>query len=190
MLNFILWYILITFLGLLAFPLTYKFLPGLVDRGYTLARTLGLLIWSYIFWILGSFGLLQNDIGGELFALMLLALLGIWAFRSIDGDEIRTWFRKNRRMILVVEVLFLVAFMGWAIVRSANPEITGTEKPMELAFINAILRSPTLPPNDPWLSGYSISYYYYGYVMVAMLARLTATSGGVAFNLGFHWYLV
>lgn len=184
MLSLILWYILITLLGLLAFPLTYKFLPGLVDRGYTLARTLGLLIWSYIFWILGSFGLLQNDIGGELFALILLAILGIWAFRSIDGADIRTWFRKKRRMILVVEVLFLIAFMGWAVVRSANPEITGTEKPMELAFINAILRSPTLPPNDPWLSGYSISYYYYGYVMVAMLARLTATSGGAAFNLG------
>ena len=116
--------------------------------------------------------------------MILLAVLGIWAFRSIDGADIRTWFRKKRRMILVVEVLFLIAFMGWAVVRSANPEITGTEKPMELAFINAILRSPSLPPNDPWLSGYSISYYYYGYVMVAMLARLTATSGGMAFNLG------
>jgi uncharacterized membrane protein len=55
---------------------------------------------------------------------------------------------------------------------------------MELAFINSILRSPTLPPNDPWLSGYAISYYHYGYIMVAMLARLTATPGGVAFNLG------
>jgi YYY domain-containing protein len=184
MLHLVLWYILITLLGLLAFPLTYKFLPGLADRGYTLARTLGLLIWGYIFWIFGSFGLLQNDIGGELFALFFLAALGIWSFRSLDGDEVRTWIRQKRRMLLVVEVLFLVAFLGWAIVRSANPEITGTEKPMELAFINAILRSPTLPPNDPWLSGYSISYYYYGYVMIAMLARLTATSGGTAFNLG------
>jgi len=184
MLNLILWYILISLLGLLAFPLTYKLLPGLVERGYTLARTLGLLIWSYIFWIFGSLGLLQNDIGSELIALMLLAVLGIWVFRSLNRDDIRSWFREQRGMILVVEVLFLVAFMGWAVVRSANPEITGTEKPMELAFINAILRSPAMPPNDPWLSGYSISYYYYGYVMVAMLARLTATSGGVAFNLG------
>ncbi len=184
MLHLVLWYILITFLGLLAFPVTYKFLPGLADCGYTLARTLGLLIWGYIFWIFGSFGLLQNDVGGELFALLLLAVLGIWSFRSLDGNEVRTWIRQKRRMLLVVEVLFLVAFLGWAIVRSANPEITGTEKPMELAFINAILRSPTLPPNDPWLSGYSISYYYYGYVMIAMLARLTAATGGTAFNLG------
>ncbi|MFC1995985.1 DUF2298 domain-containing protein [Chloroflexota bacterium] len=184
MLHLILWYILISLLGLLAFPLAFKLLPGLADRGYALARTLGLLFWGYIFWVLGSFGLLQNDIGGELFALVLLAVLGIWAFRFLDRDEFGAWFRKKRRYLLISEVLFLTAFVGWAIVRSANPEISGTEKPMELAFINAILRSPTLPPNDPWLSGYSISYYYFGYVMVAMLARLTATSGGIAFNLG------
>ena len=87
-------------------------------------------------------------------------------------------------MIFTVEVLFLLAFAGWAFVRSTNPDIVGTEKPMELAFLNAILRSPTLPPNDPWLSGYSISYYYFGYVLITMIARLAGTSASVAFNLG------
>lgn len=184
MLSLILWYLLITLLGFLAFPVAYKLLPGLADRGYTLARAMGLLIWSYVFWLLGSLDLLQNDLSGELFALAVLAAVSIFVFRSLDGNDLQAWLRKQRRMILVVEILFLLAFVGWAIVRAANPEITGTEKPMELAFINSILRSPTLPPNDPWLSGYSISYYHYGYLMVAMLARLTATSGGVAFNLG------
>ncbi len=184
MLSLFLWYLLISLLGLLAFPVAYKLLPGLADRGYTMARALGLLIWSYVFWLLGSLGFLQNNNAGELFALVVLAALGVWAFLSLDKDEVFAWLRKQRRMVLVVEILFLLAFIGWAFVRAANPEITGTEKPMELAFINAILRSPTLPPNDPWLSGYSISYYHYGYVMVAMLARLTATPSGVAFNLG------
>ncbi len=54
---------------------------------------------------------------------------------------------------------------------------------MELAFINATLRSPTLPPNDPWMSGYSISYYHFGYILTAMFARFTGTAGSVAFNL-------
>jgi YYY domain-containing protein len=54
---------------------------------------------------------------------------------------------------------------------------------MELAFINAILRSPTFPPRDPWLSGYAISYYYFGYVLTAMLARITDVAGTAAFNL-------
>jgi YYY domain-containing protein len=54
---------------------------------------------------------------------------------------------------------------------------------MELAFINSILRSPTFPTRDPWLSGYGISYYYFGYVLTAMLARLTGVAGSIAFNL-------
>ncbi len=54
---------------------------------------------------------------------------------------------------------------------------------MELAFINAILHSPTFPPNDPWLSGYSISYYYFGYVIVAMIIKLSGVISGVGFNL-------
>ena len=62
-----------------------------------------------------------------------------------------------------------------AFVRANNPEIStaGGEKWMETAFINAILHSPMFPPHDPWLSGYAISYYYFGYVMTAMLAKLT-----------------
>jgi uncharacterized membrane protein len=54
---------------------------------------------------------------------------------------------------------------------------------MELAFINAILKSPSFPPSDPWLAGYSISYYYFGYVMIAMLCRITGVYSGVGFNL-------
>jgi YYY domain-containing protein len=86
-------------------------------------------------------------------------------------------------VILTVELLFFLAFAFLVFVRAGNPEIVGTEKPMELAFINAILRSPTFPPHDPWLSGFGISYYYFGYVMTAMLAKATGTLGSVAFNL-------
>jgi YYY domain-containing protein len=70
-----------------------------------------------------------------------------------------------------------------AFVRSANPEIVGTEKPMELMFINGIMNSPTFPPRDLWLSGYSISYYYFGYVMASMLALFTGVPATMAFNL-------
>jgi YYY domain-containing protein len=60
----------------------------------------------------------------------------------------------------------------------------GTEKPMEFAFLNAILRSETFPPHDPWLSGFGISYYYFGYLMMAMLTRLSGVPSAIAFNLG------
>jgi len=80
------------------------------------------------------------------------------------------WLRQEWRLVVECGGALFAGFCRLAFVRAANPEILGTEKPMELAFINAILRSPTFPPHDPWLSGYAISYYYFGYVIVAMLA--------------------
>ena len=194
--TFLAWYLLTTLLGLLAFPLTSRLFPALADRGYSLARTVGLLIWAYAFWILASLGVAQNDIGGIMFGFLALAGLSVWALldrgRKTEDGQLPTvpglrstveWLKSNWRTAAMVEVLFLAAFGFMAFVRANNPEIVATEKPMELAFINAILRSPSFPPNDPWLSGYSISYYHFGYIMAAMLAKLTATPGSVAFNL-------
>jgi len=189
MADFISWYIAVTLLGWLAFPLAFRLFPTLTDRGYSLARTFGLLLWGFGYWLLASLGIAQNDAGGLTLALFVLAGCSLWAClaRDRDGGSPRAalldWLRSNRRLVIVVELLFLAAFAFLALVRAGNPEIVGTEKPMELAFINAILRSPSFPPADPWLSGYSISYYYFGYVLAAMLARLTGAAGSVAFNL-------
>jgi YYY domain-containing protein len=189
MIPFLSWYVLISLLGWLTFPLVYRLFPALADRGYSLARAAGLLIWGYAFWMLASLGLAQNDLSGLLLGLLVLVSLSAWALVSRQSSmqnqqsEIMAWLRANLRVIFTVEVLFLLAFGFLALVRAANPEILGTEKPMELMFINSILRSPAFPPQDAWLSGYAISYYYFGYVMTAMLARVTAVPGSLAFNL-------
>lgn len=184
MLTFLGWYLLVTLIGWLTFPLAFRLFPALADRGFSLARALGMLVWGYAFWMMASLGIIQNDISGLLLALVVLAAItgsGVWrqeARRTLGG-----WIKSNKRVIVTVEILFFLVFAFLVFVRAGNPEIVGTEKPMELAFINAILRSPTFPPHDPWLSGYAISYYYFGYVMTAMLAKLTGTLGSVAFNL-------
>jgi YYY domain-containing protein len=183
MLDFVLWYFSISVLGITIFPLSYRLLPGLPDRGYAFSRSFGLLSWGYVFWLLTSLQILRNNPGGLLLAFGIILALSYWAARGISRQEFLAWWRERKKMVIGVEVLFLIAFAAWAFVRSANPEIQYTEKPMELAFINAILHSPEFPPHDPWLSGYAISYYYFGYVLVAMLARITAVAGSVAFNL-------
>jgi YYY domain-containing protein len=189
---FISWYIVITILGWLTFPLAYHLFPALADRGYTLARAFGLLVWGYVFWLFASLGFGQNDAGGLLLGLLVLVGLSGWAFwvnrgrSTVDGPpSMVEWLPKNYKLILTTEILFLVAFAFMAFIRSTNPEVTtaGGEKWMEVAFINAIMHSPTFPPHDPWLSGYAISYYYFGYVMAAMLAELTGVSAPVAHNL-------
>lgn len=179
---FLSWYLIVTLLGWLTFPLAYALFPALADRGYTLSRAAGLLIWGYAFWLFASLGIAQNDLGGMFLALAFLICLSLWAASS-RRVEIASFLRSNLALLLITEILFLAAFAFLAFLRSANPDLTGTERPMELAFINGILRSPTFPPQDPWLSGYAISYYYFGYVMTAMLARISGIAGSMAHNL-------
>jgi YYY domain-containing protein len=187
MTSFLSWYILITLLGWFTFPLAYHLFPALHDRGYTLSRALGLLVWGYIFWLFASLGIAQNDIGGLLLGLTVLGGLSAWVFFSlqspVSNSPLLLFIKSNRQLILTAEILFFLAFTLMAFIRSANPEIVGTEKPMELMMIHGILNSPTFPPRDLWLSGYSISYYHFGYVMTSMLAMFTGTPATMAFNL-------
>jgi len=190
MLDLIVWYLIITLVGFLALPVAHRLLPNLADRGYIFTRALGLLLWGFAFWLLTSFHILQNNTGGELVALALLALVSLWIGGGLKGwGEALGFLRSRLRLVLVTEVLFLLAFCFLALTRAASPDISGTEKPMELAFINSILHSASFPPADPWLAGYAISYYYFGYVLVAMLIRLSGVSVGVGFNLAISlWY--
>ena len=189
------WYYLVALAGWLTFPLTFRLFPALADRGYTLTRALGLILWGYIFWLLATLGVAQNDTGGLLLGLAVVSGLSVWAFmitnhrpqtddETVDGQSsVVEWVKENKKLIVTTEILFIVTFGIFAFFRSANPEILGTEKPMELMFINGIMNSPTFPPRDLWLSGYSISYYYFGYVITAMLAKLTNVPATMAFNL-------
>lgn len=182
--DFITWYLIVVALGWMVFPILFTLLPALPGRGYTLAKLFGMLAWGYLFWILGRLGLTSNNLAGLIFPLLLLLGIALGILLKNRGAEIRAWVKEHRSLVLTTEVLFALAFAAMALVRAYNPEIVGTEKPMELAFINAIISSDSLPPHDPWLSGYAISYYYFGFVLVAMMAKLVGTLGSVAFNLG------
>jgi YYY domain-containing protein len=200
MFNVLIWWILVEILGLAALPLTWRLLRNLPDRGYALSKPLGILVTSYLFWLLVSFHLLSNTRVAIVFVVLLVALgstalylrgrradhqaleQGTRGF-SLRTDDLFLFLRRNLVLVASTELVFSVAFCLWVLVRAYNPEISATEKPMEFAFLNAILRSEHFPPLDPWLSGFAISYYYFGYVMVAMLTRLSGVPSEVAFNL-------
>lgn len=180
------WWLALVVLGTAVTPFTLHLLHKLPDRGYAFTKMLGLLLTSTIFWLLGSLGILGNNLGGILAGLFVVVALSVWGWRQSQG-EIAGWLRDNWRTILLTELLFLAIFALWVWVRAQNPTIAGTEKPMDFAFLNAIGRSPSFPPLDPWLSGYGISYYYFGYLMNSVLARLTAVPEPYAFNLALAW---
>ena len=182
------WWGVLLLLGTAVTPLAFYLFKRLPDRGYAFVKMLSLLLVSYLFWLLGSLGFLQNNLGGILLAAALVIGLSFWAYRHI-GAELRAWIWGQWTHILLTELIFALLFGLWVWVRAQNPAIAATEKPMEFAFLNAVGRSATFPPVDPWLSGFAISYYYFGYVMTSVLARLAAVSEPVAFNLGIAWLM-
>jgi uncharacterized membrane protein len=177
------WWTVSTLLGLSIFPISSRLFSRLADRGYGISRALGLLAAGYLLWIGASFGILRNNLLGAVIVVGLLLVAGFVSARR-DWESIKNWFKQNLSVVITIEVLFLLAFAFWAFVRANTPEIQHTEKPMELAFLTSILKSETFPPKDPWLSDFAISYYYYGYILIAFLARLTGVLATEAFNLG------
>jgi YYY domain-containing protein len=187
----IIWWLSIQVLGWAALPLTLRLFRWLPDRGYPYAKALGLLVSSYILWMGATTGFLRNDLSGILASIFLLAGISIWAhFRGRNlqhaGESWLDFLRGHKRLVVSTELLFTLAFVAWAILRAyATFKIqpAGGEKFMEMAFLNGTLNSPRLPPADVWLSGFSISYYYFGYLMMAWLTRLTGALPGVGFDL-------
>ena len=74
-------------------------------------------------------------------------------------------------------------FCLWLGITSGSPAINHTEKLMDFGFVNAVLQSRFFPPEDPWLAGHSISYYYFGHFIVAFLIKLTGIIPSVGYNL-------
>lgn len=181
----VVWYLSVFLLGLLAYPLLRVVLPGLNAGGYPLARTSGLLLLSYLSWLAGSAGIPFQRI--TIFGiLILLAAVGIYLGYKQREELGKTW-EKSQRYFLIVEILALTLFIFSLLIRFGNPDLwhpwKGGERPMDFSYFNAVLKSTTFPPYDPWFAGGYINYYYYGYVFVGVLTKLLGIMPSLAYNL-------
>jgi YYY domain-containing protein len=180
------WLLAIEMIYLLALPLSIFVFRPLPDRGIVLARVLGLLAVGYVSWLMVSLGWIEFSRVAILLGLLVIALLSA-AVTFKHWPEIKSCFAENWRLLLIGEGLFLIVFLAFVLVRAANPDLwhpfRGGEKPMELAYLNAVVRSTTLPPYDPWYAGGYLNYYYWGYYILALPIRLTGIIPTTAFNL-------
>jgi uncharacterized membrane protein len=188
-----LWWLFIQMLGLACLPLTFSVFANLPDRGWALAKALGVLSACFLVWFPLTLPLvlpgalsglaLPYARGTILACLLLLLAINGWLLRY-RWREIARFARQHTAYLLLCEALFAGAFALLIWIRAFIPDVYGTEKFMDEAFVAAIMRSPHLPPNDPWLSGYTLNYYYLGHFIVATLAKLLGTAPAVAFNTG------
>jgi len=173
------WWAVVVLLGFAALPLTFLTMKHLPDKGYAFSKILALLFVGYLGWLFGHLGFGSAVPFVTVFLLMAASLLLL----SRSWHALVEFFKAHFGYVMVVELLFLAAFLLAGAFKMRTADITGTEKPMDFAMINGILASFKMPPQDPWLSGGSISYYYFGYFIVAMLVKLTGVLPSVGFNL-------
>ena len=71
------WLLAVELLGLVALPLTFLLFQRLPDRGFTLAKPLALVFFSYILWLLGLAHLVPNSRFTIIVILVLSAAISI-----------------------------------------------------------------------------------------------------------------
>lgn len=183
-LGLLLWYVAVLLLGWFTYPFLRLLLPGLADRGYPLAKISGLLLLAYFSWIVASLGgtYSRTTIAIGVGLIVLAGLLAGWLKRAELLEEIRT----RGKYFLSVEGVFLLFLAIDLLIRIGNPDLwhpwKGGERPMDFAYLNAVLKTTTFPAYDPWFAGGYINYYYWGFVLVATPIKLLGIVPSLAFN--------
>jgi len=185
-LSALVWLLVAEAIALSCLPALWRFLPFLADRGFGASKILGLAFIAYVSWLVASLKLAPFE-RPLLLLVWLLLLAGSFAVAWPKRARLRAWLMAERRLLIVEEGVFLACFGLFLFIRAANPDLWhpsfGGEKPMNFAYLNAITKSEYFPPYDPWFAGGIINYYYFGFVLVAVLIKLTSILPEIAFNL-------
>ena len=168
-------------LGLLAFPISFTIFKKSYEKGYMFSKIVALFLVAYFSWLLGFFKFSSGTI-----YLVLILMTGLSAYLFMKNkDEIIKFLNDNPGIWIASELLYLFIFLAYALFRSYQPDIVGTEKFMDFAFMNSIAKADKMTPFDPWMAGdkFHISYYYFGYLMMAVMMKLTGITAGISYTL-------
>ena len=153
-------FLLVEVIGLAAVPLAGLAFGRLPGAGLGFAKPLGLLLVTWVVWMAASVTPIRYGTATVLVVVGLLALAGglaaarqrtLAARLSRPGEG---WLARRRaewigaralpgedpariRLWLGSEVVFAVAFAAMALLVAYSPDVWGTEKPMDMAFVNA-----------------------------------------------------
>ena len=173
------WLLVTQVLALAVLPLTIRAFQALPDCGYGFSKTLGLVVVGYLAWLFSMLGFTSFSRATIIALSVGLGVACWWQWGSrCAATALDRW-----RVMLTMELVFVLAFGFGVFVRAFSPDISGQEKFMDFALMNTFLTAGDLPTHDPWLAGYGVPYYHLGYLILGVPAKIAATPGPVAYNL-------
>lgn len=176
------WWLYILLIGIIFLPFTQKYLYRFLDKGYIFSKFIGILLTSFLVWLLSALKLAPfSDI--IIYGVILLFIIINIYLLFTNNLKVKNINVKTLVICLAEELIFLFLLICWCYIRGVKPEINGLEKFMDFGFINAILRADYMPPMDIWFAGVGINYYYFGHFVCAFLTKLTNIDSAITYNL-------
>ncbi len=169
-------------IGWMAFPLVFSLLKKLPDAGFGISIPAGILLAAWPVWFLSSLKFINFSLSAAIFGVAVLFLTGATAAYRQRLD-LKRWLINRKRIWIPETILFITAFLFWGLIRGFQPDIQGLEKFMDIGFADSIIRSDAMPPQDPWLAGKTINYYYFGHFLAGFLMMLSGIDSSYSYNL-------
>src|ERR671938_409275 len=114
----LIWYLVVQVCALATWPLVSRALAPVCDRGWAAAKAVGPLVLAWLVWFVCMLSPLPFTR-----ATLILAVLGIagagwlWLWRTGGLDSLVGWMADHRRLLLVWEGVFGLAFALFAVLR-------------------------------------------------------------------------
>lgn len=179
------WFLIVEIIGLISFPIVLFTCSNLNDKGYSLSKTLGILLLTFMTWILVSLHILKFGIFSILFSGLIILIIAALLSYKYKINPLKL-LKENKNIIIKNELVFTMSFLVFLLILMKNPNIfySYSEDFMDYGFIKAILRTEYFPPADPWYAGSSLTYYYGGHLIIAIMTLLSGVPSFIAYNIG------
>jgi YYY domain-containing protein len=183
------WYFFIEILALISFILGFKLFHNLDDKGYAVSKATGISLAAFISWLIMSYNIGSYSYD-SLITYISAGVLGVTAIVTLFVKynkeiliELYTFIDKRYKYIFFIELSFILILLGGTYLRGFAPDILEINKLQDFAYIQSIIGSDQFPPENIWLAGHTINYYYFGYFLTANLILFSGISSEIAYNL-------
>ena len=177
------WYLLALVLGVAAMPLTGRLFRRFQDRGWMFSKVTAIAVSGFLTWFLVAVKIIKFTTMTCIVVTLVCAAASLILYCREQKAGFECIPFAHLDLVYAEELLFFTAFLLWTYFAGFHPAAYGTEKFMDYGFMEAMMRSKTLPATDLWYSQGKINYYYGGQYFAVFLTKLSGAKVELTYNL-------